>query len=41
VKNTIDRKQSIFEVKKAPAREDFDQLTREVMGLSQPVSNVN
>ncbi|MEO5969415.1 MAG: AAA family ATPase [Bdellovibrionia bacterium] len=35
VKNTIDRQQCIFDSKKASARDDFDQLTREVMGLSK------
>jgi chromosome partitioning protein len=33
VKNAIDQKQSIFEMKRAVAREDFEHLTQEVLGL--------
>ncbi len=33
VKNAIDRKLSIFDFKKAPAREDFDLLALEMLGL--------
>lgn len=32
VKNAIDQKKSIFEFSRAPAREDFDLITREILG---------
>ena len=33
VKNAIDRRQSIFDIKNAPAREDFDMFAREILGV--------
>ncbi len=33
VKNAIDQKKTIFDFKKAPAREDFDLLARDFLGL--------
>lgn len=33
VKNTIDRRQCIFDTRNSPAREDFDQLAREILGI--------
>ncbi|CAM6002800.1 unnamed protein product [Sphagnum balticum] len=32
VKNAIDQKKSIFDFKRAPAREDFDLFAREILG---------
>lgn len=33
VKTSIDNQQSIFDIKRAPAREDFDFFAREIMGV--------
>lgn len=35
VKSSIDRKQNIFDIKNAPAREDFDLFAREILGIRE------
>lgn len=40
VKNAIDSKKSIFDLKRAPAREDFDLFAREILNLRGPESQI-
>ena len=40
VKNAIDSKKSIFDLKRAPAREDFDLFAREILNLRGPEAQI-